>query len=49
MIQRKYNHPLEKFRRRVYDENITNRRTRRMLTWLNGKYFYYALYQICRA
>lgn len=49
MIQRKYNLPLEKFRRKVYDNCINHRRTRTMMLCMNGKYYYYALYQICRA
>ena len=49
MIQRKYNLPLEKSYRKVYDDCINHRRTRIMLIRMNGKYYYYALYQICRA
>ena len=49
MIQRKYNLTLEKFRRKVYDDCITNRRTRMMQARMNGKFYYYALYLICRA
>ncbi len=49
MIQRKYNLPLEKSYRKVYDNCINHRRTRIMLTRMNGKYYYYALCQNCRA